>query len=159
MAAVSVMYCTNAGACLKAVALRLYIAVIHRAAVRKEHSWPAALRRTGNVAAVPAVHDLSPRGGADAYRARALDQTLPLYWLAALAGAVPLGTAGLLITPLLPELIVSLLVLSTRLQPVAPAVSAAIDTAINVLLRIGFMTTVSPLTHLAQLRAAHRTSA
>jgi hypothetical protein len=90
---------------------------------------------------------------------RAERHPIGTYWLAGRAGAVPtggvtrfaasllpvpLGAAELLITPLLPELIVSLLVLSTRLQPLAPTVSAAIDAAINVLLRIEFMTTALP---------------
>jgi hypothetical protein len=90
---------------------------------------------------------------------RAERHPIGTYWLAGRAGAVPtggvtrfaasllpvpLGAAELLITPLLPELIVSLLVLSTRLQPLAPTVSAAIDAVINVLLRIEFMTTALP---------------
>lgn len=67
---------------------------------------------------------------------------------ASLSPLVPFRPAELLITPLLPELMVSLLVSSTFLQPDAPIASAAIDTASNV--PFGFQCMVAPVQFVAR---------
>jgi hypothetical protein len=58
---------------------------------------------------------------------------------ASLVPGVPFNPAELLITPLLPELMVSLLLSSTFLQPVAAVASAAIDTINRTCFRFSFI--------------------
>ncbi|MEA3088415.1 MAG: hypothetical protein QOC89_6112 [Paraburkholderia sp.] len=59
---------------------------------------------------------------------------------ASLVPGVPLRPAELLMTPLLPELMVSLLELSTFLQPVATVTSPDMTAINSIFLTVGFMT-------------------